>query len=190
DFYGADRVGDDLFGTSLIALDARTGKRIWHFQNVHHDLWDYDNVAAPMLTTIDKDGQKIDVVAMAGKTGYLYVFNRVTGEPIWPIPETPVPHVTNSPGEVVSPTQPIPSKPEPFTEHTFTAKDINPYILSDTQRATILTRLAESRDQGVFTPIGYDSVMHMPGNQGGANWGMTSSNPTNGSVYVIAYNFP
>ena len=75
----------------LLALDARTGKRLWHFQNVHHDLWDYDNVAAPMLTTIEKDGKKIDVVAMAGKTGYLYVFNRVTGEPIWPIPETPVP---------------------------------------------------------------------------------------------------
>jgi quinoprotein glucose dehydrogenase len=190
DFYGADRVGNNLFGTSLVALDARTGKRLWHFQNVHHDLWDYDNVAAPMLTTIDKDGQKIDVVAMAGKTGYLYVFDRVTGAPIWPIPETPVPHVTNSPGEVVSPTQPIPSKPEPFVEHAFTAKDINPYILSDTQRTEILTRLAASRDQGVFTPIGYDSVVHMPGNQGGANWGMTSANPTDGSVYVIAYNFP
>ena len=190
DFYGADRVGNNLFGTSLVALDARTGKRLWHFQNVHHDLWDYDNVAAPMLTTIDKDGQKIDVVAMAGKTGYLYVFNRVTGEPIWPIPETPVPHATKVPGEVVSPTQPIPTVLPPFTEHAFTAKDVNPYILTDTQRAAILARLAESRDEGVFTPIGYDSVVHMPGNQGGANWGMTSANPTNGSVYVIAYNFP
>jgi quinoprotein glucose dehydrogenase len=190
DFYGADRVGDDLFATSLIALDARTGRRLWHFQNVHHDLWDYDDVAAPMLTTIIKDGKKIDVVAMAGKTGYLYVFKRVTGQPIWPIPETPVPHMTSSPGEVPSPTQPIPTAPPPFTEHSFTAADVNPYILSDTQRAAILARLAESRDEGVFTPIGMDSVVHMPGNQGGANWGSTSSNPTNGTVYVIGYNFP
>jgi quinoprotein glucose dehydrogenase len=110
--------------------------------------------------------------------------------PIWPIPETPVPHVTNSPGEVVSPTQPIPTAPPPFTEHSFTAADVNPYILTDQQRAAILARLAESRDEGAFTPIGYDSVVHMPGNQGGANWGATSANPTNGSVYVISYNFP
>ncbi len=101
-------MGNDLYANCLLALDARTGKLVWYFQNVHHDMWDYDNVAAPQLTTITKDGKKIDVVAMAGKTGYLYVFNRVTGEPIWPIPETPVPHETSVPGEVVSPTQPIP----------------------------------------------------------------------------------
>jgi quinoprotein glucose dehydrogenase len=190
DFYGADRVGDGLYGTSLLALDARTGKRLWHFQNVHHDLWDYDNVAAPQLTTITKGGKKIDVVAMAGKTGYLYVFNRVTGEPIWPMPETPVPHESNVPGEVVSPTQPIPSAPPPFTPHSFTVDDINPYILTDKERTDLTARVKAARYQGPFTPIGFDDVIHMPGNQGGTNWGMTSANPNDGTVYVMAYNFP
>ncbi len=190
DFYGADRVGTDLFGSSIVALDVRTGRRLWHFQNVHHDLWDYDNVAAPMLTTITKDGKKIDVVAQAGKTGYLYVFDRVTGEPIWPIPETPVPYVTNVPGEVVTPTQPIPTAPPPFTAHTFTAKDVNPYILTAKERADIADRVSKARFQGTFTPIGFDTALHMPGNQGGANWGMTSSNPNDGTVYVISFNYP
>jgi quinoprotein glucose dehydrogenase len=190
DFYGADRVGNDLFGDSLVALDARTGKRLWHFQTVHHDLWDYDNVAAPALTTIQKDGKKIDVVAMAGKTGYLYVFNRVTGEPIWPIPETPVPHDTSVPGEAVSPTQPIPTAPPPFTSHTFTEDDVNPYILTPEERATLTERVKSARKQGAFTPIGFDEAVHMPGNQGGTNWGMTSANPTDGSVYVISFNYP
>ncbi|HET7696590.1 MAG TPA: PQQ-binding-like beta-propeller repeat protein, partial [Vicinamibacterales bacterium] len=109
DYYGADRVGQNLFANCLIALDARTGKRLWHFQNVHHDLWDFDNVSAPQLTTIRKDGRNIDVVAMAGKTGYLYVFERATGTPIWPIEEKPVPTKTDVPGEVLWPTQPIPT---------------------------------------------------------------------------------
>ncbi len=91
DFYGADRVGQDLFANCLLALDARTGKRLWHFQTVHHDLWDFDNVSAPQLVTVMHNGQKVDAVAHAGKTGFLYVFNRVTGEPLWPIEERPVP---------------------------------------------------------------------------------------------------
>jgi quinoprotein glucose dehydrogenase len=190
DFYGADRVGNDLYANCLIALDARTGKLKWYFQNVHHDLFDYDNVAAPQLTTITKDGQKIDVVALAGKTGYLYVFDRVTGKPIWPIPEKPVAHETSVPGEVVSPTQPIPTAPPPFTSHTFTVDDINPYILTTEQRAALTERVSKARYQGEFTPIGFDEAIHMPGNQGGANWGMTSSNPTDGSVYVISFNYP
>ena len=190
DFYGADRVGNDLYANCLIALDVHTGKLLWYFQNVHHDLFDYDDVAAPMLTTITKDGKKIDVVAMAGKTGYLYVFDRVTGKPIWPIPEMPVPHETTVPGEVVSPTQPIPTLPPPFTQRTFTVDDVNPYILTDEQRAVMKDRVAKARYQGEFTPIGFDEAIHMPGNQGGANWGMTSANPTDGSVYVIAFNYP
>jgi quinoprotein glucose dehydrogenase len=190
DFYGADRVGNDLYANCLIALNARTGKLMWHFQNVHHDLFDYDDVAAPMLTTITKDGKKIDVVAMAGKTGYLYVFDRVTGQAIWPIPETPVPHQTSVEGEVVSPTQPIPSAPPPFTQHTFTVDDVNPYILTAEQRATMKDRVSKARYQGEYTPIGFDEAIHMPGNQGGANWGMTSANPVDGSVYVIAFNYP
>ena len=190
DFYGADRVGNGLYGNCLLALDARTGKLLWYFQNMHHDLWDYDNTAAPMLTTIQKDGKKIDIVAMASKNGYLYVFDRVTGKPIWPIPETPMPHETKVPGEVVSPTQPIPTAPPPFTSHSFTAKDVNPYLLTEQQRTDLLEQSLPRAIRACITPLGFDPVIQMPGNQGGANWGMTSANPTNGSVYVLAFNFP
>src|SRR5579871_2251372 len=190
DFYGADRVGNNLFSDCLIALDARTGKRLWHFQNVHHDLWDYDNVAAPILTTITQNGRKVDVVAMAGKTGYLYVFDRVTGEPIWPIEEKPVSTKTDSPGEVPSPTQPFPSVPPPFTKHTFTADDVNPYVLTPEKRAEYKAQVAKAYYGGPFTPIGFEDVVHMPGNHGGANWGMTSADPNDGTVYVMAFNTP
>ena len=190
DYYGADRVGPDLFANCLIALDARTGKRLWHFQNVHHDMWDYDDVAAPMLITINHNGKKVDAVAMAGKTGYLYVFDRVTGEPIWPIVEKPAPTKTEVPGEVLSRTQPIPTAPPPFGRLTYTAKDINPYMLTDEQRAKFLERLSKDRNEGQFTPIGFSEVIHMPGNHGGANWGETSANPTDGTVYVISYSAP
>ena len=130
----ATGTGANLFANCLIALDARTGKRLWHFQNVHHDLWDLDNTSAPMLTTIRQNGRSIDVVAMAGKTGYLYVFNRVTGEPIWPIEERPVPTKTDVPGEQIWPTQPFPTNPPPFGRQKFAVNDINPYILTPQQR--------------------------------------------------------
>ena len=190
DFYGADRHGNGLFGDCLIAIDARTGKRLWHFQAVHHDLWDYDNTAAPMLTTITQNGKKRDVVAMAGKTGFLYVFDRVTGDPIWPINEKPVATKTDVVGEQVSPTQPIPSLPPPFISQKFTPDDVDPYIMSTEQRALFKDRVATDRNDGLFTPIGFSEVVHMPGNQGGANWGSTSSNPNDGTVYVIGYNMP
>jgi quinoprotein glucose dehydrogenase len=190
DYYGADRIGKGLYGNCILALDAHTGNLLWYFQTIHHDIWDYDNAAAPMLTTIEKDGKKIDIVAMASKGGYLYVFNRVTGEPIWPIPETPVPQETDIPGEVVWPTQPIPTIPPPFVSHSFTVKDINPYLLTERQRTALIDQIKASRDQGVFTPNSFEPVIHMPGPQGGANWGMTSANPINGSVYVLAFNFP
>jgi len=184
DFYGADRHGANLFGTSLVALDARTGKRLWHFQMVHHDLWDYDNAAAPQLTTIRRNGQPIDVVAQAGKTGFLYVFNRVTGEPIWPIEERPVP-ASDVPGEQAWPTQPIPTTPPPFAPQRFTADDINPYILTSEERASLKARLSVARNQGLFTPPAVDiESVAMPGGNGGANWGTTAAHPTNGTVYV------
>src|SRR5215210_3642617 len=122
DYYGADRPGANLFANCLLALDARTGKRLWHFQNVHHDLWDFDNNAAPQLTTIRRDGKEIDVVAMAGKTGFLYVFDRVTGAPMWPIEERPVPK-SEMPGEQSWPTQPYPTSPPPFVKQLFTRDD-------------------------------------------------------------------
>ncbi len=108
DYYGADRIGSNLFGNCLVALDARTGKRLWHFQTVHHDLWDYDLTAAPQLITVNRNGERIDAVAVATKQGFLFVFNRVTGEPIFPIEEKPFP-ASDMPGEEAWPTQPIPA---------------------------------------------------------------------------------
>ena len=118
--------GANLFGNSLVALDARTGKRLWHHQLVHHDLWDYDLPQAPKLLTLRQNGRNIDVVAQATKTGFIFVFDRKTGQPIFPIEERPVPQ-SDVPGEKSWPTQPFPTKPAPFARQSFTEKDINPY---------------------------------------------------------------
>jgi quinoprotein glucose dehydrogenase len=163
---------------------------MWHFQNVHHDLWDYDNTSAPQLTTIKRNGKSIDVVAMAGKTGFLYVFNRVTGEPIWPIEERPVPTRTEVAGEQVWPTQPFPTAPPPFARQSFTVDDINPYLLTPEEREEFKQRVGKARNEGLFTPIGFTEVIHMPGNNGGSNFGSTSAHPTDGTVYVISYDIP
>jgi glucose dehydrogenase len=189
-FYGGNRKGANLFGDCIIALNARTGARLWHFQTVHHDIWDLDNNSAPQLTTIRRNGQTIDVVAVASKTGYLYVFDRVTGKPIWPIEERPVPQKTTVPGESLSPTQPFPTAPPPFSRQRFTAEDLNPYILSPEEREQFRQRVSKARNEGPFTPIGFEEVIHMPGNQGGSNWGSTAGNPADGSVYVIGFNVP
>src|SRR4030095_3316237 len=127
---------------------------------------------------------------MASKTGYLYVFDRITGEPIWPIEERPVPQHTAVPGEVLWPTQPIPTSPRPFSRQKFTVDDLNPYILPPTERDEFRQRIVKARNDGPFTPIGFDEVLNMPGNQGGSNWGSTAANPTDGSVYVIGFNVP
>jgi quinoprotein glucose dehydrogenase len=189
DFYGADRHGANLFGTSLLALNARTGKRLWHFQMVHHDLWDYDNTAAPQLTTIRRNGKPVDVVAQAGKTGFLYVFDRVTGEPMWPIEERRVPP-SEIPGEAAWPTQPFPTAPPPFAPQRLTAEDINPYILTPDERETWKTRIANARNQGLFTPPALKDTVSIPGAQGGANWGCTAADPSKGIVYVLSINVP
>lgn len=189
-FYGGYRLGDNLFSDSLIALDARTGRRLWHFQTVHHDIWDVDNNSAPQLTTIRHDGRTIDIVAQAGKTGYLYVFDRVSGEPVWPIVERPVPQGTHVPGEKLSPTQPFPTKPEPFSRQSFTVDDLDEHLLTPEEREHFRQRILKARNEGPFTPIGFEDVIHMPGNQGGSNWGSTAAHPTNGRVYVIGFNVP
>jgi quinate dehydrogenase (quinone) len=189
-FYGGYRKGANLFADCLLALDARTGKRLWHFQTVHHDIWDLDNNSAPQLTTLRRDGRAIDVVAMASKTGYLYVFDRVTGRPIWPIEERPVPQKTTVPGEEVWPTQPFPTAPPPFSRQKFGVDDLNPYLLTPEERERFRQRILKARNDGPFTPIGFEDVIHMPGNQGGSNWGSTAANPADGSVYVIGFNVP
>jgi quinoprotein glucose dehydrogenase len=188
DYYGADRIGANLFGTSLLALDARTGKRLWHFQMVHHDLWDFDNAAAPQLTTIRHNGRNRDVVAMAGKIGFLYVFDRVTGEPIWPIEERPVPQ-SDMPGEQTWPTQPFPTKPEPFAKQSFGVDDINPY-LPPAEYEALKKRVAAANNKGLFTPIGFTDTVHIPGANGGALFGGTAAEPRSGAVYVITQNNP
>jgi quinoprotein glucose dehydrogenase len=189
DFYGADRIGANLFADCLIALDARTGKRLWHFQTLHHDLWDYDNTAAPQLLTVRHNGKRVDAVALAGKTGFLYVFNRVTGQPLWPIEERSVPK-SDMPGEQASPTQPFPTVVPPFVVQKFTADDVNPYLLTPEERSVWKTAVDGARNDGIFTPPSMRDTIEMPGNQGGANWGTTASNPISGAFYVLGLNEP
>ncbi len=189
DLYGADRIGANLFGNCLLALDARTGKRIWHFQSVHHDLWDYDLVTGPKLLTVRHDGKMVDIVAQPGKTGFLYVFNRVTGEPLWPIEERPVPK-TDVPGEQSWPTQPVPTKPPPFGVQRFGADQINPY-LDDADKARILDVMAKARNEGIFTPpVVERTQISVPGAHGSGNWGAAAGDPATGVVYVRAWNGP
>ncbi|HVY94594.1 MAG TPA: PQQ-binding-like beta-propeller repeat protein [Bryobacteraceae bacterium] len=188
DFYGLDRVGAGVYGTSVVALDARTGKRRWHFQFVHHDLWDMDPSAAPALTTVRVNGKKRDVVALTCKTGWLYVLDRVTGEPIWPIEERPVPQ-SDVPGERSWPTQPIPTKPEAYIRHTFTVDDISPY-LSPEESEAFRKRLAGAVNKGVFTPISFVDTVHVPTSNGGTLFGGTATEPDTGAVYIIAHDNP
>jgi quinoprotein glucose dehydrogenase len=189
DFYGADRKGDGLFGDCLLALDARTGKYLWHYQLVHHDLWDYDAVAAPQLITIRHDGKDVDAVAQAGKQGFLYVFDRVTGKPIWPIEERKVPK-SDMPGEAASPTQPYPTAPPPFARQKFTPDDIDPFILTAEQRVMWKDRISSARNEGLYTPPGFRETVQMPGNNGGGNFWGTATDLLTGTVYVVSKETP
>ncbi|MBW3628594.1 MAG: PQQ-binding-like beta-propeller repeat protein [Gemmatimonadetes bacterium] len=190
DFYGADRLGSNLFGNSLVALNARTGQRIWHFQTVHHDLWDMDLAATPTLMTVRHEGRMRDVVAVATKLGFLFVLDRVSGESLWPIDERPVP-ASDVPGEVAWPTQPHPRSPEPFSIQSFTPDDVNPY-LPPAEQDSVRRRLAEILNLGetLFQPPSLRPTMQMPGNNGGANWGSTGGDPRDGSFFVVSKNVP
>jgi quinoprotein glucose dehydrogenase len=189
DYYGADRVGSNLYANSLLALDASTGKRLWHFQVVHHDLWDYDLTAAPQLITVRRDGRTIDAVAQATKHGFLFVFDRVTGEPLWPIEERPIPK-SDMPGEVTWPTQPFPTRPAPFTRHSMTEADLTPLFLNPAERAQWTERLRRAK-HGLFAPLSTEwETVAAPGANGGANWGNTAANPGKGLVYVISEDHP
>jgi glucose dehydrogenase len=187
-FYGGDRHGADLFADCLLALDARTGKLLWYFQMVHHDIWDYDNTSAPKLLTVIHDGKPEDVVAQAGKTGFVYVFDRVTGKSLWPIVEKPAPK-SDMPGEETYPTQPIPTAPPPFARQSFTSKDLNPY-LDPEEAAKWKQQIDNSRNDGMFTPPDFNDTMEMPGNAGGANWGNTAADAKNGIFIVASMDFP
>src|SRR5450432_901271 len=187
-FYGADRKGANLFGDCLLALDARTGKRLWHFQMVHHDIWDYDDATAPKLLTVRRLGKNVDVVAQVSKQGFVWVFNRVTGEPLWPIEERPVPR-SDMPREETWPTQPFPLKPPPFARQKFTVEDLSPFLEPE-ERARFRDEILSARNEGLFTPPGRRNTMQMPGNNGGANWGGAAVDPTNGTLYVVSKDLP
>ena len=189
DLYGADRPGQNLFGNCLLALNARTGKRLWHFQVVHHDLWDYDLTAAPKLLTVRRNGRPVEIVAQAGKTGFLYVFERLTGKPLWPIEERAVPK-SDVPGEVSSPTQPFPTKPPPFARQTFTPADVNPFMSADEQEK-LRQAVRETDHKGLFTPSSHlRSHIQFPGAWGGANWGSVAADPGMGMLFVRSLEMP
>jgi quinoprotein glucose dehydrogenase len=188
DFYGGERLGNDLYADCLLALNARSGKLLWYFQAVHHDLWDYDLTTSPKLLTVRHDGKMVDVVAEATKFGFLYVFDRVTGKPLWPIEERPVPQ-TDVPGEKTSPTQPFPTYPPPFARQSFTAKDINPYI-DPKDKERLQDILAHARNEGLFTPPAMHNTIDMPGELGGSNWGGAAADPETGWMYVRSIDAP
>lgn len=188
-FYGADRHGADLFADCLLALNARTGKLIWYFQMVHHDIWDYDNATAPKLLSVRHDGRKVDAVAEAGKAGFVWVFDRVTGKPLWPIEERPEPR-SDVPGEETWPTQPFPTNPPPFARQSFTVADLSPLITDPKEAARLRQEIESSRNGGLFTPPAVTDVMEMPGNSGGANWAAAADDPTKGSLFVLSMDLP
>lgn len=188
DYYGADRIGSNLFGDCLLALDARTGKRLWHFQMVHHDLWDYDPTAAPQLITVRHKGKKTDAVAQATKQGFLFAFDRITGEPLWPVEERPVPP-SGMPEEQAWPTQPFPTVVPPFTRHLVSADDINPYFTAE-EKESWKKRIALART-GMFVPPSdkYETIV-IPGAVGGANFGNTAADPDKGIMYIASQDYP
>ncbi len=185
DFYGGDRKGSNLFANSLIALDAKTGKRRWHYQIVHHDVWDRDLPAPPNLLTIEKENKQIKAVAQITKQGHVFIFNRITGEPIFPIEEQPV-MGSDMPGEQVHSTQPVPVKPLPFTRQFFTEKDIYKFV-SDSNE--IKKTLSSSRTGGPYLPITRDRTIIFPGTDGGAQWGGAAVDHE-GIMYVPAKEIP
>ena len=190
EFWGGDRPGDTLFADSILALDARTGKRIWHFQTVHHDVWEYELVPSPQLLTVTLNGRQMDIVAQASKSGFLYVLDRVSGKPVWPIEERKVP-TDGMPGEKLSPTQPFPTKPPAFERQSYTERDIDEIILTPEERTQWKQILSKARNDGMFTPYSTEYfTIQMPGHSGGANLFGTSADPITGLCYVISYTQP
>ncbi len=179
DFYGGNRKGENLFSNTLLALNAATGERIWHFQFVHHDILDRDLPAPPNLLTVTHNGKRIDAVAQTTKQGYVFVFDRETGEPLFPIEERPVPG-SDIPGEHAWPTQPFPTKPAPYARQTLTEEDISPYAAN---REELMETVRNSRSEGPFTPLSEHGTIIFPGLDGGAEWGGAAADP-DGILYV------
>ncbi|HEY4900653.1 MAG TPA: PQQ-binding-like beta-propeller repeat protein [Terriglobales bacterium] len=184
DFYGFDRVGDDLYANCLLALDAATGKMVWHFQGVHHDMWDRDFPSPPALVTVMHDGQSVDAVAQTTKQGFVFVFDRVTGKPLFPIEERPFPAST-VPGEVASKTQPIPLAPAPYARQLLTADMLTTRTPQAHQWA--VEQFKSFRSEGLFIPFSVDTqTIIFPGFDGGAEWGGPAIDPPSGVIYINA----
>jgi quinoprotein glucose dehydrogenase len=191
DYYGGHRPGDDLFSSSLVCLDMRTGKRVWHYQIVHHDIWDRDNPTAPILADITVDGRRIEAVIQLTKQSFAYVFDRVTGKPVWPIVERPVPQ-TDVPGERTSPTQPIPTKPAPFDRQGVKVDELIDY--TPELRAAALEAIKPFRLGELYSPPslnnaadGTRGTLNLPGFVGGANWEHGSFDPETNILYVGSF---
>ncbi len=187
DFYGVDRPGDNLYGNCVIALDANTGKKLWHFQATRHDLWDSDFSAPPILLTVNSNGRRVDAVAATNKWGFIYIFDRVTGEPLFPIKEIKVPTST-VPGEITSPTQPVPTLPAPLAKQTMTRDEV-------TARTPEMRAWAQKEfdtflgTNQIFTPLSIDKeTMVAPGWKGGVEWGGVSVDPDRGILYANVNN--
>jgi quinoprotein glucose dehydrogenase len=187
DYYGGHRLGDNLFSSSLVCLDAATGELVWYYQLVHHDIWDYDTASAPLLLDVVVDGEPVRAVAQVTKQAFTYVFDRATGEPVWPIEERPVPQ-SDVPGERTSPTQPFPTKPAPFDQQGITDDDLldfTPEVLAEARRI-----VSEFKPGPLYTPPivrGTDdklATLMIPHAQGGANWQGAAADPETGIMYV------
>ena len=188
DYYGGHRHGNNLFSTTLVCLDSRTGEKIWHFQIIHHDIWDWDNPTFPILADLEIDGEPRKIVAQVTKQGFTYVFDRLTGEPIWPIEERSVPQ-TDVPGEWTSPTQPFPTKPPPFERQGFTEDDLLDF--TPELRARAVEVVSAYRMGPIFTPPslaeapdGSRGTLSLPSTTGGANWEGGALDPETGYLYV------
>ena len=187
DYYGGERHGNNLFAESLVCLNARTGERVWHFQILHHGLWDYDLPAAPNLVDIEIEGKHIKAVAQITKQAFCFVFNRETGKPIWPIEERPVPQ-SSAPGEKSSPTQPFPTKPLPFDRQGLTHDDLIDFTPELRQMAI---NLIAGYDYGpLYTPPSEKGTLVMPGIIGGGSWAGAAVNPEQGIIYIPSYTYP
>ena len=189
DFYGGKRTGNNLFANSVLALDANTGKRIWHFQTVHHDVWDRDLPTAPALITITKDGKKIEAVAQPTKSGFIFLFERTTGKPVYPVEERQVPTETDLYGEKLSITQPLPTFPKPFARQVLTENDLNT-IIPDSSYQDIKKRLASYKTGNIFNPPSKQGTVVFPGFDGGAEWGGPAFDPETGIIYINANEMP
>lgn len=189
DFFGGYRKGKDLYANCLLAINAATGKLLWYYQTVHHDLWDRDLPAPPVLLSVMHNGKKVDAVAQTTKTGFVFLFNRLTGQPLFPIKETPVLTKNHLPDEAPWPTQPIPQIPPPFMKQSFSEKDIDPYA-TPADRDTLIKEWKQYDPPKLFTPPSLKGQILFPGFDGGAEWGGAAVDPHSGVLFVNANDVP